>query len=549
MKKRRAGIVKSIGDPATAAAPAESGPRLLGRRRFVVGGLIGAVGPVGLAGCAAPEFGGAKPVERMPGPVARLSAADLALVDRVTWGVDSAAIAQRSGRSRSDYLEAQLHPAASAALPPAAQAQIDALLLHQKPMQAWVVEMEQRRRESEAVGDVDAKKAARQAYQQAMTGLARDAASETLLRALYAPNQLQEQLAWFWFNHFNVHQYKANLRAMVGDYQGRLRGLALGKFRDLLIASATHPAMLRYLDNQQNAAGRINENYARELLELHTLGVDGGYTQKDVQELARVLTGVASSFGDTPSNAGSARRPLRVDEQGMRFDPARHDSGEKRVLGETIAGGGFDELIGQLTRLARHPATARHISQRLAMYFVADAPPAALVERMSRSFTASDGDIATTLGTLFAAPEFEASLGKKLKDPIHYVVSAVRLAYDGRVVLNTAPMLGWLNRLGEGLYNRQTPDGYPLDAAAWSGSGQMSTRFEIARAIGAGGAGLFRADGAPAEAPRPPQLANAVYLDTLGPTLGTKTRVALDAAAAPPEWNALLLSAPEFMYR
>ncbi len=516
------------------------------RRRCLLGaGLFGTVGPAWLAGCAAPAVH----------DVGRefLPAVDLALVDRVTWGVDSAAIAQRSGRSRRAYLEAQLRPDAAAPLPPAAQAQIDAMALHRQPMQAWVVEIEQRRREAEGSGDLEAQKASRQAYQQVLNRLAGDAAGETLLRALYSPNQLQEQLAWFWFNHFNVHQYKANLRAMVGDYQARLRGLALGTFRDLLIASATHPAMLRYLDNQQNAVGRINENHARELLELHTLGVDGGYTQKDVQELARVLTGLATDFAAIRPDRRSAQHPLLVRDRGMQFDPARHDAGEKRVLGETVAGGGFDELVGQLTRLARHPATARHISRRLAVYFVADEPPAALVERMSRSFVASDGDIAATLAAMFAAPEFEASLGKKLKDPVHYVVSAVRLAYDSRVILNPAPMLGWLNRLGEGLYSRQAPDGYSLDGAAWSGSGQMSTRFEIARAIGSGSAGLFRgADAsidAPIDAPAIPQLSNAVGHGTFAAPLGARTRFALDAAGSPPAWNALLLSSPEFMYR
>ena len=133
---------------------------------------------------------------------------------------------------------------------------------------------------------------------------------------------------------------------------------------------------------------------------------------------------------------------------------------------------------------------------------------------------------------------------------MHYVVSAVRLAYDGRPILNTAPMLGWLNRLGEGPYNRQTPDGYPMTEAAWSGSGQMGTRFEIARVIGSGSAGLFRPEGANAvDAPAFPQLSNAPYHAVLAPTLGERTRAALDGAVSPQEWNALLLSSPEFMFR
>lgn len=168
---------------------------------------------------------------------------------------------------------------------------------------------------------------------------------------------------------------------------------------------------------------------------------------------------------------------------------------------------------------------------------------------MSRVFSASDGDIALTLQAMFDAPEFAASLSRKFKDPMHYVVSAVRLAYDGRTILNCAPMLGWLNRLGQGLYNRQTPDGYPLDEAAWSSSGQMGTRFEIARAIGSGSAGLFRAEGTQTDAPTFPQLSNALYHGALASTFGERTRAALGGASSPQEWNVLLLSSPEFMFR
>src|SRR3984893_5604528 len=141
--------------------------------------------------------------------------------------------------------------------------------------------------------DVDQKAAAQQAVQQAMNDIAKQAATRSILRALYAPDQLRERMSWFWFNHFNVHQYKANLRVLVGDYEDKaIRAHALGRFRDLLEATLRHPAMLRYLDNADNAAGHINENYAREIMELHTMGVCSGYTQKDVEELARVLTGV-----------------------------------------------------------------------------------------------------------------------------------------------------------------------------------------------------------------------------------------------------------------
>jgi uncharacterized protein (DUF1800 family) len=513
------------------------------RRGFVLTSGLSLAVPGLLASCVTPVK---QPAERR----GSADAGELALVNRITWGVDSATVDAWNRSSRSDYLRAQLEPSGRAELPQSVQAQIDALTLHQKPMTTWVLEMEQRRRDADATASDDAKKAAQQAYQQDLNRLARDAATETILLALYSPRQLSEQLSWFWFNHFNVHQYKANLRAMVGDYQASLRRHALGRFRDLLIASATHVAMIRYLDNEQNAANHLNENYAREVMELHTLGVDGGYSQKDVQELARVLTGLGINFSDRTPNLNAAQRALYVRRDATEFNPARHDMGDKWVLGGRVAGRGWDEILDMLDRLANHPATARHVSRKLAVYFVADEPSPALVERMSRAFIASDGRIAVVLQAMFDAPEFTQSLGHKFKDPMHYVVSAVRLAYDGRPILNAAPMLGWLNRLGEGLYNRQTPDGYPLDQASWSSSGQMTTRFEIARIIGSGSAGLFKTEGpAPVEVPAFPQLSNALYHASLAPTFGALTHAALAASGSPQEWNVLLLSSPEFMYR
>jgi uncharacterized protein (DUF1800 family) len=387
-------------------------------------------------------------------------------------------------------------------------------------------------------------------YNKALEDAVHQAAARSILRDLYSPDQLKEQMTWFWFNHFNVHEYKNNLRVMVGDYEDRaLRPRALGRFRDLLIASATHPAMIRYLDNEQNAAGRINENYAREVMELHTLGVDGGYSQKDVQELARVLTGLGVNFGDKTPNLRPNQHELYVRQGFTEFNPGRHDMGEKVVLGQSIAGGGWNEVLDELARLAAHPSTARYVSRKLADYFVADAPPPALVERMAEAFGRSDGDIAETLATMFASPQFNATLGHKFKDPMHYVVSAVRLAYDARPIQNTQPMLGWLGRLGESPYNRQTPDGYPLDESAWASPGQMATRFEIARAIGTGSAGLFRPEGASVDAPAFPRLASAFFYESVEPTLGSATRDALERATSPQEWNIFLLSSPEFMMR
>ena len=478
--------------------------------------------------------------------------------NRLSWGANEPTAAETEAQGADAYLAHQLRPG-PAVLPPAVQRQIDAMTISQRPLEALVREMDQRIRASNQLPDGEEKRATRLAYQQDMNRLAREAASRHLLRALYSPNQLQEQMTWFWFNHFNVHQAKADLRAMVGDYEETaIRPHALGKFRSLLGAVAQHPAMLRYLDNAQNAAGRINENYARELLELHTLGVEGGYSQQDVQEMARVLTGVGVSDKPEPPNV---RRELRADvvRRGVfEFNPNRHDYGAKQLLGAPITSRGLAELDEALDRLARHPATAHAISQKLARYWLADEPPPALVNHMAQAFLQSDGDIATTLQALMSSPDYARGTGQKFKDPVRYVVSAVRLAYGqisqaGPTVQNVGPMLNWLNRMGEPLYGRATPDGYPLEARAWSSPSQMATRFEIARIIGSGNAGLFRAEGAPPperpERPVTPQLASPLFERAIGPALGEPTKAALAQARSSQEWNSFFLSSPEFMNR
>ena len=288
-----------------------------------------------------------------------LAPRELGLVNRVTWGVSAATAADLQRLGRRDWLQAQLHAGTDAALPAGVQASIDALSISRTPFETLVGEAESLRLDSVAMAkrasDDGARQDARRAYQQSLTRIVREAATRSLLRDVYSTNQLQEQLTWFWFNHFNVHAYKANLRVMVGDYEDRaLRPHALGRFRDLLIASATHPAMLRYLDNAQNAAGRINENFARELMELHTLGVDGGYSQRDVQELARVLTGLGLARGDAPPRLRPEWQTLFMRQGLTEFNPARHDMGEKTVLGQRVDGRGWAEVLGELDRLAAH---------------------------------------------------------------------------------------------------------------------------------------------------------------------------------------------------
>ena len=505
-----------------------------------------------LAACAggpgARSEGGAPAARTMP-------ATDSArFAGRITWGADTATVRRVAQLGPQAYVEQQLRPQPAAPLPPEVQARIAAMTITQTPVADLARQLEQRNKDANAITDDEQKKAAQQAYQQELNRLGREAATRHLLRALYSPAQLQEQMTWFWLNHFNVHLYKSNIRVLLGDYEDTLRVHSLGHFRDLLRATVFHPAMLRYLDNEQNAAGHINENYARELMELHTLGVDGGYTQKDVQELARILTGVGVRI-DT--NMPGVKRELQsqyVRNGLFEFNPNRHDYGDKSFLGQTVKGRGLAEVDEAIDRLARHPATARFVSRKLAIYFVADEPPKALVDRMARSFSQSDGDIAVVLRTMFDSPEFAASLGRKFKDPMHYVVSSIRSAYDGKVIVNATPAINWLNRMGEPLYGRQTPDGYAMTEPAWASPGQMATRFEIAKSLGSGSAGLFRPeasgpDDKPADRPAFPQLANALYYEFLQKGLSPPTRQALDQATSPQEWNTFFLASPEMMNR
>jgi uncharacterized protein (DUF1800 family) len=378
--------------------------------------------------------------------------------------------------------------------------------------------------------------------------LGREAGSRHVLRALHSPNQLLERMNWFWLNHFSVHQNKSDIRAMVGDYDETIRRHALGRFRDLLGAVATHPAMLRYLDNVRNSAGRNNENYARELMELHTLGVDAGYSQRDVQELARVLTGVGVNFSDSAPRIRRGLNSFYVRRGIFEFNPNRHDFGPKQLLGSAISARGLAELDEALDRLARHPATSQFICAKLARYWMADEPPAELMAAMSDTFRQSDGQIAEVLRTMFDAPTFWR--GRKFKDPMNFVLSALRFAFDDRPVQNAPWVLNWLVRLDEPYCGRQTPDGYPLDARAWDSAAQMAARFEFAKGVGAGRVGLFRGDRMePVEVGIPRLAATRAWREWRAGALSPATRATLAQARSPEEWNAFLLASPEFMQR
>lgn len=485
-------------------------------------------------------------------------------LDRTGFGADAASAARLAQLGRERFLDEQL--AAPLADPPALAAAIAELpaTLGEGAEPRWRAARAEQQRVNALKDDPEQQRQARDAFNRAGNAAVQDAQRRHLLRALYSPAQLREQMTWFWMNHFSVYSGKANVRWTLADYEERtVRPRALGRFGDLVMATLTAPAMLEFLDNAQSAAGRVNENYARELMELHTLGVAGGpsgsrYTQQDVQELARILTGVGLNTSGEAPKLPAARQALYRRSGLFEFNPARHDFGTKTFLGHRIEGAGFAEVEQAVALLVRDPACARFITGKLASYFVSDAPPPALVDRMADTFARTGGDIAAVLRTMLLAPEFDAATqapaaARKLKDPVQYVLSSLRLAYDGQPIApiaNLRPVIGWLGQLGEPLYGRVSPDGFPLAESAWASSGQMVKRFEIARAIGSGGGGLFTGDdGKPAPRAGFPQLASRLYDDGIAPTLGTATRQALAQAASQGEWNTVLLSSPEWMAR
>jgi uncharacterized protein (DUF1800 family) len=473
---------------------------------------------------------------------------DALWLGRVGFGIDSASVALYRNLGRERFLEQQL-AARTQELPAPIAAQIAGMeVTHAEPLR-WLADVNTAYKNINALADGMDKEQQRKTLNDRGNKLAYEAIRRELLRSLYSPSQLQQQMIWFWLNHFSVQQYKANLRWLVGDYEERaIRPHALGHFYELVLATLEHPAMLQYLDNNQNAAGHLNENYARELMELHTLGVNGGYTQRDVEQLARVLTGVGINTGDAP-HLKPEWQPLYRRDGAFEFNPARHDFGPKELMGHPVDGKGMTEVENAVRQIVREPACATFIARKIAVYFVADDPPPRLVEQMAQTFRRSDGDMAAVLRTMFLSPEFGAALGGKFRDPMRYVVSAVRFAYDGKPITNARPLLNWLNGLGEAPFGRSTPDGYPLTESNWASPGQMSRRFEIARAIGSGNAGLFDPeDGSAALTTGFPQLSNRLYFEAVEPFLAVSTRAALDHANSQQEWNTFLLASPEFSY-
>jgi uncharacterized protein (DUF1800 family) len=384
-----------------------------------------------------------------------------------------------------------------------------------------------------------------------------------LYRAVYSNRQLEEVLADFWFNHFNVYEAKAQSRGLIASYEREaIRPHVLGKFKDLLAATAHDPAMLLYLDNWESMApnafdigpfapgpfgggnrffGRqahgLNENYGRELLELHTLGVNGGYTQQDVIEVARCFTG------------WTIRQPSVNPE--FAYAAFMHDAGEKTVLGHKIPAGGQEQDGMQVIDiLVHHPSTARFISTKLARRFIADDPPPALIERMARTFTKTDGDLRAVLETMLTSREFfsEGAWESKVKSPLEMVVSAVR-ATDADV-RDSVMLASKVGEMGEPLYGKEPPTGYRDVADAWLSTANVMARIEFAGALAAGKVPGVKLDLSRFAASDVASIARALLnRDPSEQTLSAIDKALQGKPPAPGLVASVVLSSPEFQRR
>ena len=370
--------------------------------------------------------------------------------------------------------------------------------------------------------------------------LLRELAAQKILRAAYSTNQLHEVLTDFWFNHFNVAASKGGIQQYLTSYERDvIRPNVTGKFETLLLATAKSPAMLTYLDNdkstvnpenmqesqkkfakmrdgvidemmenvkdsvvQRNLQGQIrrarngglNENYAREIMELHTLGVDGGYTQSDVTQAARILTGWSLNpmieYGLRPRRMPNQKRLSEmgfVYDENFLFAANKHDKGQKTVLNTVFPeGGGYEEGLKLIHLLATHPSTAKFISKKLAVRFVSDAPPQSLLDKMAKTFLEKDGDVKQVLITMVCSPEFwsKQALREKTKSPFEVAISAIR-ATDAEVV---APfqVYQWINKMGQQVYNYQAPTGFPDRGPYWINTGSLLNRMNFGLAFASG---------------------------------------------------------------
>ncbi len=482
------------------------------------------------------------------------------LLQRATYGPRPENIEEVLSLGIADWVDWQLHPERiddSALEPllarvPVASMGLNELLGRYPPSQ--VLQSVRELAQSTSLPESERRALRRELGEHSPRRILDGLATARITRAVHSERQLQEMMTTFWFDHFNVFWGKDATRSLVPDYErSAIRPHVFGKFEDMVLATAQHPAMLFYLDNFQSAApdsslqaregrdataqrmrrmpaqnreramrrmeaqqqrrrgGGLNENYARELMELHTLGVDGGYTQADVIDVARILTGW--TFGEQGSRM-QMRQARASYEDGrlilpeidydeayqFRFRAEIHDAGEKTVMGHVFeAGGGQEEGVELIRMLAHHPSTARHVATQLATRFVSDNPSTTLVDHLAEVFLATSGDLLEVTRALFTSAEFydPAVMANRVKSPFVLVTSTLRLTY-GRTA-NTRALMELLGSLGEAPYLAEPPTGYPETSAQWASGGAMLTRMNFAtsyvtgelRGVGPDGNRLF----------------------------------------------------------
>ena len=507
-------------------------------------GALVALALVALAGCSGATSGGAtavRPAETGAAPMGAALAADRQItqaLNRLTYGARPGDLERIRAVGLSAWIERQLRP--QTIDDSATEHLLAELTTLRMPIADLLREYprpDPRLREMIASGTMtQAEMQERYPAERRPGRIAADLQAAKVVRAVTSERQLEEVMVDFWFNHFNVFANKGDVRWYVSAYEREaIRPYALGKFPDLVRATARHPAMLFYLDNWVSAhadfvipagpnRGRktgLNENYARELMELHTLGVDGGYTQRDVIEVARAFTG------------WTIDRP-RVEGRFV-FRPLMHDAGEKVVLGHRIpAGGGQDDGERVIAILTQHPSTARFVATKLVRRFVSDTPPPALVDRVAAAYTESAGDIPAMLRVIFASREFhgEDASPTKIKKPFEFVASAVR-ALGGRIDAQGGLALARASaEIGEPLYLAQPPTGYADRAEVWVNSGALLARMNFALALVSGRYSHVTVDLAPLVAGSDPRSPADVLDRLLAAIVGDQARPATRAVLA-----------------
>jgi uncharacterized protein (DUF1800 family) len=482
----------------------------LSRRGFLR--LSGAV-----AAGSALTWSGARVVRASPS----ITASDPALhvLKRLTWGINPAGIERINALGIEPYIDWQLSPDT---IP---DPMVDEFIAARRILSMPLSELQQ------IAGDQ---------YERILNTMLH----ARLYRAIYSERQLYEVMVEFWTDHFNVPIGDLLAEKVVDDRE-TIRPHTLGSFRDLLYASARSVAMLHYLDNASSSKEHPNENYAREIMELHTLGVDGGYTEQDVIEVARAFTGWTVREG-----------------QGFIFSREMHDDGEKSVLGYKLpAGRGIEDGLDVINILTNHPSTARFIAFKLARKFISDFPPDSIVESTAQVFAQTQGDIRATLRHLLTSAEFMASAGQKFRRPLEFIVAMIRALTPGAQIENAIPLIWSLEPMGHIPFTWHPPNGFPDVAGAWMNTNGLLHRWNAALNMALAGEGYFEGIALNLEAVVPMQDTAAQLVDAaaerlLGGIIHDEDRAQLIAFVGDntyydtlPGVLGLLMASPYFQWR